>query len=62
MSGSQPPTRRPRRSASADAALAAELERVSAMTIEERIKAALTMKDRFDWLQPAAGQGSSGEK
>ena len=41
---------------------AAELERVSAMTIEERIKSALTMKDRFDWLQPAAGQRASGEK
>lgn len=62
MSGSQLPIRRPRRSASADAALAAELKRVSAMTIEERIKAALTMKDRFDWLQPAAGQRASAEK
>jgi hypothetical protein len=32
------------------------------MTIEERIKAALTIKDRFGWLQPAAGQRASGEK
>jgi hypothetical protein len=32
------------------------------MTIEERIKAALTIKERFGWLQPAAGQRASGEK
>jgi hypothetical protein len=62
MSGSTPPIRRPRRSVSADAALAAELERVSAMTIEERVKAALTMRDRFGWLQPAAGKRTSSEK
>jgi hypothetical protein len=62
MSGSQLPIQRPRRSASADAALAAELKRVSAMTIEERVKAALTMRNRFDWLQPASGRGISAEK
>jgi hypothetical protein len=62
MSGSQLPIRLPRRSASADAALAAELERVSAMTIEERIKAALTMRDRFDWLRPVAESRVSAEK
>lgn len=62
MSGNQLPIRRPRRSASADAALAAEFKRVSAMTIEERVKAALTMKDRFDWLQPAEGKRTSAEK
>jgi len=55
MSGSKSSIRRSRRSACADAALSAELERVSRMTIEERIKAALTMRDRFDWLQPEAG-------
>ena len=47
---------RPRRSSCADAALRAELGRVSRMTIEERVKAALTMRDRFDWLQPEAGK------
>jgi len=44
----------PRRSASANASLAAEMERLRQMTIEERIKAALSMRDRFAWLDPAA--------
>lgn len=43
---------RPRRSACAEAALRAEIERVRRMTIEERIKAALGMRNRFAWLQP----------
>jgi hypothetical protein len=43
---------RRRRSASADAALRAELERIGRMTIEERVKAALSMRDRFAWLVP----------
>lgn len=45
--------RRPRRSACAEVALQAELERVGKMTIEERIKAALSMRNRFTWLRPA---------
>ena len=45
---------RRRRSASADAALRAEIERVSRMTIEERVKAALSMKEKFTWLPPAS--------
>jgi hypothetical protein len=48
--GSEMPRRR--RSASADAALRAEIERVSRMSIEERIKAALSMRERFAWLPP----------
>jgi hypothetical protein len=62
MSGSQPSIRRSRRSACADAALGAELERVSRMTIEERVTAALTMRDRFDWLRPEVERRVSPEK
>ena len=54
MSGTQPPIHRPRPSACADAALRAELTRVVSMTVEERVKTALTMRERFDWLQPEA--------
>jgi hypothetical protein len=43
---------RPRRSACADAALRAEIERVSRMTVEQRITEALTMRERFAWIQP----------
>lgn len=39
-----------RRSASADAALRVELERVKQMTIRERITAALTIRERFSWI------------
>ena len=62
MSDSEPPIHR--RSASSDAALRAEIERVKRMTVEERIKAALTMRDRFDWLLPVpeTGQRVSTEK
>ena len=44
---------RRRRSACADASLRAELERVDRMTIEERIKAALSMRERFAWIEPS---------
>ena len=44
---------RRRRSASADAALKAELARVEKMTVEERIKVALSIRERFPWLTPA---------
>ena len=45
---------RRRRSACADAALRAELERILRMTIEERVKAALSMQELFAWLNPTA--------
>jgi hypothetical protein len=45
------PSRR-RRSVSANAALQADLERIGKMTIEERVKAALSMQNRFAWLTP----------
>lgn len=43
-----------RRSASAEAALRAEIARVNRMSIEERVKAALSMKERFSWVTPSA--------
>jgi hypothetical protein len=43
---------RPRRSACADASLRAELERLRAMTVVERIEAALGIKHKFDGLRP----------
>lgn len=45
---------RRRRSASADAALRAEIERVSRISIEDRVKAALSMKEKFAWLTPTS--------
>lgn len=50
----QPPApkqHRPRRSACAEASLRAEIERVDRMTIEERVKAALSMGQRFSWVK-----------
>jgi len=44
----------PRPSTCATASLAAEMERLRKMTIEERIKVALSMRDRFAWLDPTA--------
>jgi len=52
MEGSPRPQHRPRHSACADAALRAEIKRIRGMTIEERIKAALSMRERFAWLAP----------
>lgn len=52
---------RPRPSASAEAALRAEIERVSRMTIEQRIIAALTLRERFAWIQPAEKTALSGD-
>lgn len=54
MSEKQPGFPRSRRSASADAAFQAELERVRRMSIEERVKAALSMRERFGWLNPVS--------
>lgn len=42
------PTRR--RSVSAEASFRAEQARISAMTIEERVIAALSLPDRFSWI------------
>jgi len=52
MPASESSLPRPRRSACAEAALDAEIERLSRMTIEERVLAALTLRERFDWLRP----------
>jgi hypothetical protein len=43
-----------RRSASADAALRAELARVARMTVQQRVTAALSMRDRFSWISPVS--------
>jgi hypothetical protein len=56
MPKAEPQPHRPRRSECAEAALRAQIERVRRLTIEERIKAALSMGERFSWLQPVAGQ------
>jgi hypothetical protein len=45
---------RRRRSACAEAAFRAQQERIDRMTVEERVKAALSMRERFAWLQPAS--------
>jgi len=45
-----------RRSASADASLRGEIERVSRMTVEERITEALTMGSRFAALKPISAK------
>ena len=44
---------RPRRSACAARSFSRELARLRRMSIEERIKAALSMDARFAWLKPA---------
>jgi hypothetical protein len=43
----------PRRSASAEAALRAEIRRVSKMTVEQRVREALTLQEHFEGLRPA---------
>ncbi|BCX48504.1 hypothetical protein HAHE_24120 [Haloferula helveola] len=53
------PKTTPRPSASADAALRAELERIERMSIKERIMTALTMRNRFDWLKTGSAERSS---
>jgi len=42
----------PRRSACAERSREAEVARIGQMTVEERIKAALRMGQRFSWLKP----------
>jgi hypothetical protein len=46
-----------RRSRCAEASFLAELERIRAMSIEERVKAALTLHEQFAWLAPAPMPG-----
>lgn len=58
MSDPEPSIRHPRRRSCANASLRAEIGRVSRMTIEERVKAELTMRECFDWLQPEIGKPS----
>ncbi len=48
-----------RRSACAEASDHARQKGVQQMTVEERIKAALTMRERYSWLQPAPGSKSA---
>jgi hypothetical protein len=52
MSDPKPSVPPRRRSASADAALRAELARVAQMTIRQRVTAALSMRERFSWISP----------
>jgi hypothetical protein len=53
---------RPRRSASAESALRAEIARLSRMTVEERITNALTMRKRFAWIQSEEPSSRANEK
>jgi hypothetical protein len=50
-----PPSLAVRRSKSATHSRLSELRRLEKMTVEERIKAALTMSRRFSWLKPTSG-------
>jgi hypothetical protein len=50
-------TRQPRRSACAIRSREHELARLRRTSIEDRIKAALSMGDRFSWLKPKAKDG-----
>ncbi len=50
MTSSYP--RRQKRSACANLSLAQEQARVRGMSVEARMKAALTMKSRFAWINP----------
>lgn len=43
---------RTRKSASGQASALAQQDRIRRMTVEDRIKAALTMSDRYAWLKP----------
>ncbi len=47
MAGTKSEMPRPRRSACAAAALHAEIVRLAQMSIEQRVKAALSMRERF---------------
>jgi hypothetical protein len=62
MSDRKSPFRSARRSSCAEASLRAEIGRVSQMTIEERVTAALTMRERFDWLRSKSEKQAPLEK
>lgn len=49
----QPRVQKPRPSASAGASRKAELERLARMTVEERVLAALSLRDRMGNLRPS---------
>lgn len=49
-----------RRSACASESRRYQLEQWAESTIEERIHAALTMSNRFSWLEPSSGKEESG--
>lgn len=49
---------RPRPSRTARAASDAEARRIASLTIEERVKAALSMRRRFAWIAPTEGPDS----
>jgi hypothetical protein len=57
---SRPPHDEPKRSASADAAFRAQLERLRAMTPRERMVLALTLRDRMAWVERLR-KGAAGE-
>jgi hypothetical protein len=48
-----------RKSASAAASFAADLDRVRRMTMEERIMAALSMPADFSWINPTPTTGKN---
>jgi len=57
IAGNTEQSAKPRRSASASASRKAEILRVSKMSVEERIRAALGMKRHFSSLRPAPLKG-----
>lgn len=48
-----------RKSASADASFVAELDRLNRMTMEDRIKEALSMPADFAWIKPTPASGEN---
>lgn len=56
------PTHQPRRSACASESERHQIEKWKGTTIEERIHAALTMSQRFRWLNPVKEKREHGKK
>ncbi len=54
MTDASPGMPQARRSACADSALRAEIKRIAKMTVEERVKAALSLGRRFSAIQPSS--------
>ena len=52
MTDASPGMPQARRSACADSALRAEIKRVAKMTVEERVRAALSLGRRFSAIRP----------